>query len=92
MNDEQRNNFDFSDKKVIFVTGNSAHQFGTKSEYFDQIKEWNKDGNKIPTWVVELNENEKINSNGFDVIVTYWVKTLTKKRKRKIINGVKASS
>ena len=91
MNDEQLKNFDLSNKKVIFVTGNSALQFGTKSEYFDQIKEWNENGNKIATWVVELNENERTISGGYDVIITYWVKVLTKKRKKKIISGIKAS-
>jgi hypothetical protein len=91
MNNEQRKNYDLTDKKVIFVTGNSAQQFGTKSEYFDQIKEWNKNGNKIATWIVELNENERKISGGYDVIITYWVKILTKKRKKKIINEIKAS-
>ena len=39
-------NFDFTNKKVIFVTGNSGNKFGTKSEYFDRIKERNKNGGK----------------------------------------------
>ena len=91
MNDEQRKNYDLANKKVIFVTGNSAQQFGTKSEYFDQIKAWNKNGNKIATWIVELNEDERTISGGYDVIITYWVKVLTKKRKKKILNGIKAS-
>ncbi|MFD0835103.1 hypothetical protein ACFQ0I_04965 [Mariniflexile aquimaris] len=91
MNYEQRKNYNLTDKKVIFVTGNSAQQFGTKSEYFDQIKAWNENGNKIATWIVELNENERKISEGYDVIITYWVKSLTKKRKKKIINEIKAS-
>lgn len=91
MNYEQRKNYDLTDKKVIFVTGNSAQQFGTKSEYFDQIKAWNKNGNKIATWLVELNENERTISGGYDVIITYWVKILFKKRKKRIINEIKAS-
>ncbi|AXO79967.1 hypothetical protein DZC78_06050 [Olleya aquimaris] len=91
MNDKQLKNYDLTDKKVIFVTGNSAQQFGTKTEYFDQIKESNKNENKIATWIVELNENERKISGGYDVIITYWVKVLTKKRKNKIINEIKAS-
>ncbi|WP_189663208.1 MULTISPECIES: hypothetical protein [unclassified Polaribacter] len=47
----------------------------------DQIKEWNENGNKIATWLVELNEDERAISGGYDVIITYWVKALTKKRK-----------
>ncbi len=93
MNEIQRKGFDFTDKKVIFITGNSGKTIGTKSEYFDFIKEWHKNGNKIATSVVELNENENkiINSVGYDVIVTYWVKLLTKRRKRIIIDELKAS-
>ncbi|MDO7138951.1 hypothetical protein [Algibacter lectus] len=91
MNDKQLKNYDLTDKKVIFITGNSAQQFGTKTEYFDQIKESNKNENKIATWIVELNENERKISGGYDVIITYWVKILTKKRKNKIINEIKAS-
>jgi len=88
MNDIQRKDFDFTDKKVLFITGNSGKTIGTKSKYFDYIREWNKNGDKIATWVVELNPKqiEKINSAGYDVIVTYWVKMLTKRRKRIIIN------
>ena len=87
MNDIQRKDFDFTGKKVLFVTGNSGKKIGTKSEYFDYIKEWNKKGNKIATWVVELKPKqiEKINSAGYDVIVTYWVKMLTERRKKIII-------
>ncbi len=89
---EQRDNFNFKNKKVIFVTGNSGEQLGTKSKYFDYIRDWNKNGNKIATWVVALKENEKIDSGGFDVIVTYWVKMFTEKRKKKILKLVKANN
>jgi hypothetical protein len=89
---EQRDNFNFKNKKVIFVTGNSGEQLGTKSKYFDYIREWNKNGNKIATWVVALKENEKVNSGGYDVIITYWVKMFTEKRKKKILKLVKDSN
>ncbi|AUC74915.1 hypothetical protein [Olleya sp. Bg11-27] len=91
MTEAQRKNHDLTDKEVIFITGNSAHQIGTKSEYFNRIKKWNENGNKIATWIVELNDDEKIKSGGYDVIVTYHVKLLTKRRKRIIINEIKAS-
>lgn len=92
MTNEQRKNINFKNKKVIFVTGESGHQLGTKSKYFDNIREWNKNGNKIATLVVELKENEKIYSGGYDVIVTYWVKMFTEKRKKKILKLVKAGA
>jgi len=90
MTEYNKQNFDFTNKKVIFVTGNSGNKFGTKSEYFDQIKQLNRSNDKIATWVVKLNEKEQIESD-YDVIVTYWVKVITEKRKRKILNEIKAS-
>lgn len=92
MNDEQRKNVDFSDKKVIFITGPGASRIGTKTEYFDNIKKWQEKGGKISTWTVVLNEKEKIDSGGYDVIVTYWVKVLTKRRQRIILKQINASS
>ncbi|MDO3695055.1 hypothetical protein QVZ41_09390 [Wenyingzhuangia sp. chi5] len=64
MNDVQRKDFDFTGKKVLFITGVSGKTIGTKSNYFDYIKEWNKNGNKIATWVVELN-TKQIEKNSF---------------------------
>lgn len=85
LSEKQLNNIDLTDKKVLFVTGNSAHIIGTKSAYFNYIKEWKKEDKTIASWAVELSEEERISSGGYDVIITYWVKILTKKRKRKII-------
>ncbi len=90
MTEHNKQNFDFTDKKVFFVTGNSGNKFGTKSDYFDKIKQRNQTDDKIATWVVKLTEKEQIES-GYDVIVTYWVKVVTEKRKRKILSEIKAS-
>ena len=90
INKEQRNSVDLTNKKVLFITGPGASRIGTKKEYFDNIKKWNKDGNKIATWIVGLNEKEQVESN-YDVMITYWVKVLTKGRKRKILKEIKAS-
>ena len=91
VNDEETKHFDFTGKRVLFVTGNSGHTIGTKSEYFDFIKRWNADGHKIATWVVALNpnQNEQLKAGGYDVIVTYWVKVLTKRRIRLILESIK---
>lgn len=91
MNDEQRNGVNFTNKRVIFITGPGASRFGTKTEYFDNIKKWKETNERISTWTVELNEKEKIASGGYDVIVTYWVKVLTKRRQRIIIGELKSS-
>ncbi|MBO3118044.1 hypothetical protein J4050_14930 [Winogradskyella sp. DF17] len=88
---EKRNGFDFNDKKVIFVTGNSGNRIGTKKEYFDYIKKWNEKDSKVATGIDILTNDQKLESNGYDVIVTYWVKVLTEKRKKKILTEIKAS-
>ena len=90
MTDYNKQNFDFTNKKVIFVTGNSGNKIGTKSTYFDEIKQRNQTDDKIATWFVKLTEEEQIQS-GYDVIVTYWVKVITERRKRKILNEIKVS-
>ncbi len=90
MTDYNKQDFDFTNKKVIFVTGNSGNQIGTKPDYFDKIKQRNQTDDKIATWVVKLTEEEQLQS-GYDVIVTYWVKVVTERRKRKILNEIKAS-
>ena len=90
MTDYNKQNFDFANKKVIFVTGTTGHKFGTKSDYFYKIKQRNPTDDKIASWIVKLSPEEKIES-GYDVIITYWVKGVTKRRKRKILNEVKAS-
>lgn len=83
--------FDFTGKRVLFITGNSGHTIGTKSEYFKFIKDWDADGHKIATWVVALNpnQNEQLKAGGYDVMVTYWVKVLTKRRIRLILENIK---
>lgn len=86
---EKRNGFDFKNKKVIFVTGNSGNRIGTKKEYFNHIKKWNETNDKVATGVDILSDKQKKASGGYDVIVTYWVKVLTKRRKRKIVNEIK---
>lgn len=85
---KQLKNHDYTKNKAIFITGNSGRKFGTKSGLFNQIKEWDKNGEKIATSVIELNENEKEISGGYDIIITYWVKALSKNRKNKIIRSM----
>ena|SRR5690554_11098 len=88
---EQKNGIEIKDKKVIFVTGSNGGTLSNKYNYFNQIKEWHKNESKIQTFVIELNEKDKINSGGYDIIIAYWVKVFTNKTKQKIIDEVKAS-
>ncbi|MEL0652998.1 MULTISPECIES: hypothetical protein [Algibacter] len=88
---EKLNGFDFKDKKVIFRTGNSGNRIGTKKEYFEHIQKWDEKNSKVATGIDILTNEQKSESGGYDVIVTYWVKVLTEKRKNKILIGIKAS-
>lgn len=87
MNAQQHQGVDLSGKKVLFITGSGASRIGSKIEYFEQIKSWHEEGTKIATWLVQLNEEERLKS-GHDLIITYWVKVLTKRRKRKLLTAV----
>jgi hypothetical protein len=77
----QRDTFDLTGKQIIFVTGSSARTIGEKKEYFTDIKEWNLRNSKIATDLVVLTREEKIESGGYDAILTYWVKFLPDKKK-----------
>ncbi len=77
----QRDTFDLTDKEIIFVTGSSASKIGGKKEYFSDIKEWNKNNSNIATNLIILTSEEKIESGGYDAILTYWVKFLPNKKK-----------
>jgi len=71
----QRDTFDLIEKQIIFVTGSNAGKLGNKKEYFSAIKEWeNKENLRISTTLIILTEKERIESGGYDAIITYWVK------------------
>lgn len=82
MNAEQKSGIDLTEKNVLFLTGPGGSRIGDKSGYFKNLKSYDKDGRKIVTWIVQLDEKERIES-GYDIIITYWVKSLTKRRKQK---------
>jgi hypothetical protein len=90
MDNEDWKAFDFTKKKALFITGAAGSRIGNKTQYFDHIRKWNKEGDKISTWIVALNDKERLES-GYDVIITYWAKTLTKKNKRKLLKAAKAN-
>ena len=81
---EKRKDFDFTNKKIIIVSGNAGQQIGSKKQYFKDIKSWLEKGNQIATTLIIFNEDEKLKS-GCDGILTLWVKILTDKGKKKII-------
>lgn len=83
--EEKLGEIKLSGKRVLFITGSAASRAGSKSEYFDDIRSWNERNSRVATGITLLNAEEKEASGGYDIILTYWVKLFTEKRKRKII-------
>ncbi len=85
----QRDTFNLTGKQIIFVTGSGGSVIGEKKKYFSDIKEWNNNNLRIATELVILTSEEKIESGGYDAILTYWVMILP--NKKKIIEKIKTS-
>lgn len=81
--------FSFENKKIAFISGSAGSILGSKTEYFNDVKTWGKNDSRIATWKIILTPKEKALSGGYDAIVTYWVKVLTKRRRKKIIQQLK---
>lgn len=82
-----KGDFDFSGKKIAFVTGSNGGTFGLKISYFDSVKEWiSKNKGKIASDLIIFSNEEKINSGGYDAILTYWVMVqISEKKKTRLI-------
>ncbi len=81
----QEKKFDFNEKKIVFAAGSGGSKLGSKTEYFDNVREWKeKHNSKIATSLIVLNDNDKL-EYGYDAIVTYWVKVLTPKATKKLL-------
>jgi hypothetical protein len=89
---EERGTFDFTDKRICFVSGSSGTKFISKQDYFDNVSTWKADSSRIVTSLVILTETERSRSGGFDAIVTAWVKVLTDKRRKKIVEVLGSES
>lgn len=74
---QERDTFDFSNKKILFVTGSSNHLVVNKKDYFKSIIR-NK---SVPTSIIVLNPAEKVQSGGCEAIVVYWSKAVPNKQK-----------
>lgn len=85
----QQKNFDFLNKRIVFATGSSGTTLGSKVDYFECVKEWKEKYNtKIATSLIVLNDSDK-EEYGFDAIVTYWVKVLTPRANKKLLEKTK---
>jgi hypothetical protein len=81
-------NFSFVGKKIIFVTNPSGNGIIGKKKYFYDIRCWDKNNDKIATYVTLLTEKEKIASGGYDAFVTDFVKVLLKSSRKKVIKEI----
>ena len=81
-----RDTFDFTNKKIAFVTGSNGGRLISKEDYFlNCVIPWTDKGTLPQISFVRLSSEEKQKSNGYDAIVMSWVKIFTKKQKKKII-------
>lgn len=88
----QQKNFNFSNKRIVFATGSSGTTLGSKADYFESVKEWKEKYNsKIATSLIVLNDSDK-EEYGFDAIVTYWVKVLTPRANKKLLEKTKVKN
>jgi len=81
--------FDFIDKKVLFVTGSCASRLGKKSHFFNDVKEWKEKHNSnvggMGLYVLTVGEKQKYN---YDAILFYWCKMYpTEKRRNKLLES-----
>lgn len=84
--EKSRNTFDFHGKKIAFITGSSGSRVLSKADYFNRcVNPWLADGKTPQNFMVELTEEEKNKSGGYDAFVLSWAKVFTDKRKKKII-------
>ena len=81
-----REGFDFTDKKVAFITGSNGGTIVSKSDYFrNSVTSWIEKDSEPQIFMVKLTEDEKMKSGGYDVLVLSWVKVFTPKTKEKVI-------
>jgi hypothetical protein len=84
---EDTDGFDFKGKKILIVTGAEGSRFETKAEYFRDIKQrLQESGLPVATTPYPLTEMEKIQSGGYDAVITHWVnEPISKEKRRNII-------
>jgi hypothetical protein len=88
---KERDTFDFTNKRIVFITGSSGSKVISKSEYFRNcVKPWTEKNSLPQIFFVRLTTEEKHKSGGYDAFVLSWVKLFTEKRKAKIIDQLKS--
>jgi hypothetical protein len=81
---DKKDTFDFTGKKVAYVTGKECQHIISKSTYFKAIKAG------VRTWPDILTPEEKVLSGGYDVLLLHGaIKICTPKRKCKILKELR---
>ncbi len=78
---ETRKDFDFTGKKIGFITGNNTRVKTSKKEYFELERirlSKGQPGNGGS--IIEFNEEEKAKNGGYDAAILYWFKVIPKKK------------
>ena len=71
---------------MAFIAGGTGSGILHKNVYFrDRVKPWLDKGFKPHISIVQLTQEEKIKSNGYDVLVLSWVKIFTDKQRSRIV-------
>lgn len=85
---ENRKDFDFNNKKILFITGSNGGTIASKEEFFNNVKEWHEKDNRIQNSLVLLS-NEEYEEYGYSAIILYWVKIFTPKTKSTVLEKSK---
>ncbi|MFD2600712.1 hypothetical protein [Flavobacterium suzhouense] len=90
--EDENEGFDFKGKKVLIVNGADGLKFESKTDYFKDIKQrLEQTGMPVASTPIPLTEMEKIQSGGYDAVITHWVdEPMTKEKKRNIIGRLAA--
>ena len=84
--DKSGNTYEFTGKKIAFITGNSGNKLLLKEDFFNTcIKPWVSKNQTPQVFMIEFSIDEKNKSGGCDALVLSWVKILTNKQKKRII-------
>ena len=88
---DRKVNYNFNNLKLGFFYGNNGSRSQTKKQYFDLVK--NRLGNCSSAsndLVIELTNEEKTESGGYDLIIVSWSKIIpTHKSKARMIKELK---
>lgn len=74
---QSRNDFDFTNKKVGFITGSNGKTKSSKKEYFALEKDrFNRNTTTNGGTLYIFNATQKAESGGYDAVIVYWSKVL----------------